>query len=80
MGALHDKNYACRFVLFYSYWSLVIQEYVPLLKILRDPEISQLHWDDDTLGMVEFDFIIDAGTTLRKIISVIFTSDNSEEH
>nr|XP_012217544.1 PREDICTED: dynein heavy chain 12, axonemal-like [Linepithema humile] len=55
-----------------------LKEYVPLLKILRNPEISQLHWDDTTT-MVELDLTIDAGTTLRKIIDIIFTNDLEQQ-
>jgi len=46
--------------------------------MLRNPEISQLHWDTATT-MVEFDLTVDAGITLRKIIDIIFANDLEEQ-
>lgn len=52
----------------------LLQKYVPLLTVVRNPALRQVHWDDmsSTAG---FDLTPDAGTTFRKIIRMNLLED-----
>ncbi|EGI69185.1 hypothetical protein G5I_02099 [Acromyrmex echinatior] len=52
-------------------------QYVPLLSVFRNSAMRQIHWDNMSV-IAEYDVTPDAGTTLRKIISLNLDLENDE--
>ncbi|KAG5311588.1 DYH12 protein, partial [Acromyrmex insinuator] len=53
------------------------KQYVPLLSVFRNSAMRQIHWDNMSV-IAEYDVTPDAGTTLRKIISLNLDLENDE--
>lgn len=52
----------------------ILQYYLPLLSIFRNPAMRQLHWDNIS-AITKFDVTPTAGTTFKKIINMNLMED-----